>query len=159
MHLQKWLYLTNIMQYRIATCIIVFTMNRGVHYWGKFFILLPFFTAYRDEISEENRSCTIVSTWRKQMLITYVSFSLLHRNKAFLNSSGVGKWDDIQVCIIDPFLHKEQSFLKIYDFFFQLRKYFTPCESMENFGLHHYVGFSQIRSQMSYTILNIAVVV
>ena len=31
----------------------VFTMNRGIHYWVSCFLLLPFFTAYRDEISEE----------------------------------------------------------------------------------------------------------
>ena len=34
--------------YRVAICTIVFTMNRGVNYW-----VIPFFTTYKDKISEE----------------------------------------------------------------------------------------------------------
>ena len=52
--------------------------------------------------------------------------------------------------IITPFLHKERSILKFYEFF-SFTQLFHSLQSIactENLGLHHYVGFSQIQLHM-----------
>ena len=60
--LTKRLYLTNAMQYGVATCTIVFAMNRGVHYWVS--CVFYYHSSLHTEMKsvKKNRSHTIVST-------------------------------------------------------------------------------------------------
>jgi len=57
--------------------------EQGNRLMGKFFLYSSFFTTFEGKFMKKNQSQAIISTWRKQVPITYISLGLLQRNTDF----------------------------------------------------------------------------
>jgi len=97
--------------------------EQGNRLLGKFFLYWSFFIAFKGEIHEENWSRTIISTWRKQVPITYVSLSLLLQNKDFPTRLEQANKMMSRFLLLGPPFTKKETFKTFTEFFQQLCKY------------------------------------
>ena len=102
------------MSHQVVTCTIVYAMNRHIRFRVSF--SLHHFSSLHTMIQsvKKNRLHKIVSIWRKQVVITLISFSLPQWNKDF--------WTPLEWANIS-FYHwnQEQCVEKFYKILFEMQ--------------------------------------
>jgi len=102
---------------------IVLTMNRGMDYWVSFSFTHPSLLHLKVKFMKKNWSCTIISTWRKQVPITYVSLGLLKQNKHFWTPLEQANKMMSRFLLLHCSFTKKETFKKFTEVFSTMCKY------------------------------------
>jgi len=98
-------------------------MNRGIDCWVSFSFTHPPSLHLQAKFMKKNQSHMIVSTWRKQVPITYISLGLLQWNKDFQTPLEQANKMMSRFLLLSPSFTKKEMFKKFTEFFQQLCKY------------------------------------
>jgi len=92
-------------------------MNRGMDYCVSFSFTHPSSLHLEVKFMKKNQLCTIVSTWRKQVPITYESLGLLQQNKDFQTPLEQANKMIPRFLLLHPSFTKKEMFKKFTEFF------------------------------------------